>query len=164
MTLTDCLSSDIQIVPTITTPTAENMACLFFNHWYCKNSLPLEIILDCNKLFLSHFWVELHKLTGVKLKMLTAYHPELDRVSKLTNKTIIQCIHFAVECNQQGWVHTLPKVWFDIMNTINASTGFLPFQLCFRKAVHILPPIISLDDTKHTEPSARELITQMQPM
>lgn len=162
MTFTDCLGSDIRIVPTTTTLTAEQMACLFFDNWYCENRLPLEIISDCDKIFLSRFWKELHKLSGIKLKMSTMYHLELDGTSKHTNKTIIQCIRFAVERDQRGWVQTLLKVCFNIMNMINTSTGFTPFQLHFGKPPRLLPPLMPL---KHEGDSlmAKEIIMQMQP-
>lgn len=69
ITFTDRLGSDIQIVPSVSTLTADQLADM----------------------------KALHILTGVKLKMSTAYHPETDGSSKRTNKTVIQCIRFAVE-------------------------------------------------------------------
>jgi hypothetical protein len=69
MTFTDCLNSDIRIIPTHTDITTEDLTVVFFDEWYCKNGLPLEIISDHDKLFLSNFWQALHKLTGMKLKM-----------------------------------------------------------------------------------------------
>ncbi|KAI5118859.1 hypothetical protein M0805_005303 [Coniferiporia weirii] len=93
MTMTDQLgSADIHIVPICMDMTAEAFAAIFFNEWYCKNGLPLEIISDCNKLFISHFWKALHVLTGVKPKMSTAFHPETDRASEQTNKTVNQIL------------------------------------------------------------------------
>ena len=56
VTFMDRLGSDIRIVPTSTTLTAEQLAELFFTHWYCENGLPLEIISDRDKLFISRFW------------------------------------------------------------------------------------------------------------
>jgi hypothetical protein len=82
VTFTDCLNSDICIIPTRTDISAEDLAVLFFDHWYCENGLPLEIMSDQDKLFMSKFWQCLHKLTGVKLKMLTSYHPESDGASE----------------------------------------------------------------------------------
>ena len=154
VTFTDCLGSNIRMVPTTTSLTAKKMAQLFFDHWYCENGLPLEIISDRDKLFLSRFWKELHKLTGIKLKMSTAYHPETDSASERTNKMIIQCIRFAVERDQQGWVKALPKIHFDIMNTVNASTSFTPFQLRFGRAARVLPPVITSDHIETSNQSA----------
>ena len=129
ITFTDRLGSDIQIIPSLSTLTAEKLAEVFFDKWYCVNGLPLDIVSDRDKLFMSCFWKTLHTLTGVKLKMSTSYHPETDGSSERTNKTVIQCIRFAVERDQIGWVKALPKIRFDIMNTVNRSTGFTPFQL-----------------------------------
>ena len=82
ITFTDCLNSDIQIIPTSINFLAENLADLFFDKWYCENGLPLEIISDRDKLFISKFWKHLHELTGVKIKMSTVYHPETDGASE----------------------------------------------------------------------------------
>jgi len=136
---TDHLGSNIQLVPTRTDITAEDLAYLFFDKWYCENSLPADIVSDRDKLFMSRFWKALHKLTGIKLKMSTAYHLETDGASEWTNKTINQALRYHVECNQMGWARALPCVCFDMMNTINKSTGFTPFQLRFAAALESFP-------------------------
>lgn len=59
---------------------AEQLAVLFFNKWYCENGLPVEIVCDRNKLFISKFWAVLAKLAGMKMKMTTSFHPEGDGV------------------------------------------------------------------------------------
>ena len=140
--MTDQLRSDIQIIPTRTDITAENLALIFFNHWYCKNSLPKDIISDRDKLFISKFWRTLHKLTRVKLKLSSSYHPQTDGLSERTNKTINQCIQYHVCQNQKGWVQALPCVQFDIMNSVNTSTGFSNFQIHFGRSPCLIPPIV----------------------
>ena len=137
----DHLVSEICILPTTTTLNAENLAKLFFGSWYRENGLPLNIVSDHDKIFLSHFWKKLHKLTSIKLKMSSVYYPETNGASKHTNKTIIQSIQYAVEHNQKDWVQTLPKIHFNIMNTVNSSTGLTPFQLCFGKSPRLIPPL-----------------------
>lgn len=87
--MTDHLGVDIQLAPCSTKMTAEDFANIFFNKWYCKNGCPLEIISDRDKLFISKFWKVLMKLTGIKHKLLTAYHPETDSSSEQTNKMVI---------------------------------------------------------------------------
>ena len=156
LTLTDRLGSDIRIIPTTCSLTAQELAEIFFREWYCENGLPLEIVSDRDKLFVSHFWKALHELTGVKLKMSSSYHPETDGASERSNKTVIQCIRFAVERDQRGWAKTLPKVRFDIMNTVNISTGYSPFQLRFGKSPRILPPILNKPLTDNPATAAAE--------
>ncbi len=162
MTITDRLQLDIWLVPCRTSLMAPELADLFFNHWYCENSLPLEIISDRDKLFLSRFWKALHTRTGAKIKMSTAYHLETDGVSKQTNKTVIQALHFHVQRNQTGWVRALPRVRFNIMNTVNHLTGFSPFQLHLGKSPQLLPPLITMNTTTPEEFSVERLIKRLQ--
>jgi hypothetical protein len=76
--------------------------------------------------------------------MSSSYHPETDRSSEHLNKLIIQSLCYHVEQNQKGWAKVLPLVCFNLMNTINVSTGFSPFQLHMGCLLHLIPPI-SLD-------------------
>ena len=56
-------------------------------------------------------------------------------------------LHYHIECNQRGcWFHALPRVWFDILNTINTSTGYSGFQLKTGHSPRIIPPLIPLDE------------------
>ena len=141
VTMTDRSGSDVRVVPTRTDISAEDFAQLFFDHWYCENGLPLEFISDRDKLFVSRFWRRLSKIAGVKLGMSTAFHPETDGASERTNKTVNQCLRFHVTRNQKGWVRALPRVRFAIMNTVNKSTGFSPFQLHMGRSPRLIPPI-----------------------
>ena len=162
ITFTDRLGSDIQIIPTTSTLTTKELADTFFNIWYCENGLPLDIISDQDKLFMSHFWKRLHTLTSIKLKMSTAYHPETDGSSEWTSKTVVQCICFTVECNQLGWVKSLPKIRFDIENTIDCSTASTPFQLQFGRSPCILLPLIPSEQLIATDKFITNLLQWMQ--
>ena len=141
VTITDRLGTDVWIAPTHTDITAERFATQFFDLWYCENGLPLNIVSDRDKLFISKFWKALHKLTGVKLNMSSAYHPEMDGSSEQSNKTVAQALRYHVDRHQKGWVKALPLMRFNIMNTINSSTGFSPFQLRMGRSPRIIPPI-----------------------
>ena len=68
LTITDRLNSELRIIPTKTTLTAEELAVVFFKSWYCENGLPIDIISDRDKLFISKFWRHLMLLTGIKQK------------------------------------------------------------------------------------------------
>jgi hypothetical protein len=142
LTITDRLGADVCIIPMHTSITATELAVIFFDNWYCENSLPSNIICDHDKLFVSQFWKMLMKLTGVKLKMSTSYHPETDSASERTNKTVNQMLCFHVKRNQKGWVCTLPRIRFQMMSTVNASTKFSGFQLHCGHSPRLIPPIV----------------------
>ena len=56
ISMMDHLNCNFQIVPGHLNMTANELAQVFFNHWYCENGLPLNIVSDCDKLFVSQFW------------------------------------------------------------------------------------------------------------
>lgn len=141
VTITDYLGADICIIPTQNDITAAKFAALFFDKWYCENGLPLDIVSDRDKLFCSQFWQALHQLTGVELKMSSSFYPETDGSSERSNKMVVQALQFHVQQNQKGWACALPRVCFDIMNSLNESTGFSPFQLHIGRAPQIIPPL-----------------------
>lgn len=88
LTITDRLGADIRLIPCRKDVTAERVAALFFQHWYCENGLPSTITSDRDKFFVSRFWSALHELTGVKLRLSSSFHPETDGASERTNKTV----------------------------------------------------------------------------
>ncbi len=150
LTITDRLNSEFRLIPTRTDITAKELALVFFDKWYCENGLPLDLVTDRDKLFMSRFWHYLTLLTGIKHKASTSYHPQSDGSSERTNKTLVQSLRFHVERNQKGWVSALPRIRFNYMCTVNKSTGYSPFMLRFGKDPIVLPPL---------DP-AREPITQ----
>ena len=145
LSITDRLGSDVRIIPTKINITAQDLAVVFFDNWYCENGLPTDIVCDRDKLFVSRFWEALTKLTGIKLKMSTAYHPETDGSSERSNKTVNQMLRYHVRRNQKGWVRALPRIRFQIMNTVNSSTGFSGFQLHLGRSPRIIPVIVPND-------------------
>ena len=141
---------------------AEEFALQFFTHWYCENGLPSQIVSDRDKLFVSKFWRALHLLTGVSLKMSTSFHPETDGSSERTNKTVIQALRYHVARNQKGWAKALPLVRFNYMNTVNASTGFSPFQLHIGRSPRLIPPFAKPPPDDKAAVDASKIIKQLE--
>ena len=82
------------------------------------------------------------KWVGVKMKMSATYHHETDSLSEWSNKTINQMLRYHVQWNQKGRVCALSWIWFQIMNSKNASTGYSSFQLHLGHSPRIIPPIV----------------------
>lgn len=120
----------------------EEIAGLFFDWSYCENGCPIEIISDWDKIFMSKFWWSVMRLSEIKHKMSMAYYSQMDSLSEWSNKTIIQCIHFHINWQQKGWSKVLQNICFDIMNSVNASTGHAPFMLKSGHQPCLIPPII----------------------
>jgi hypothetical protein len=98
----------------------------------------------------------------MKLKMSTAFHCQTDGASERTNKTLNQCICFHVDRAQQGWKCALPHIRFNLMNMINSSTGFSPFQLRMGHSPHVIPPLVSITANNIEDIGALEVIKKLE--
>lgn len=125
----DLFSGMVHLVPGRTDYKAKDIAELIFSEVYKHHGLPSSIVSDRDKWFTSHFWEELHKLIGTKLRMSSAYHPQTDGATERANKTISQMLRNCVSPNQKDWVIKLPAIEFAINSARSESTGFAPFFL-----------------------------------
>jgi hypothetical protein len=69
------LTSLVHLIPLRTTTTAVQLAPLFMSHIVRLHGLPETIISNRDPKFTSQFWTETHRLLGIKLAKLTAFHP-----------------------------------------------------------------------------------------
>ncbi|KAF0930307.1 hypothetical protein E2562_031975 [Oryza meyeriana var. granulata] len=63
--------------------TATSVAHVFFDHIVRLHGLPCSIVSDRDPVFTSTFWTELFALSGVELRLSSAFHPQTDGQSEL---------------------------------------------------------------------------------
>lgn len=81
--------------------TAAKVADLFAKMVCRLHSMPKSIVSDRDPIFLSRFWQELFRLSGTKLRISTAYHPQSDGQTENVNKALQQYL--------RCFVHNQPK-------------------------------------------------------
>jgi hypothetical protein len=123
------LTAAVHLVPGRTDYHAKDMAELIFSEVYKLHGLPARIISNRDVLFTSIFWENLHKLTGIELRMSSAYHPESDGSTERANWTVTTMLRQCVNQKQSDWVSKLPAIEFAINSARSKSTGFAPFFL-----------------------------------
>jgi cytochrome c biogenesis factor len=67
------------------------------------HGVPKSIVSDRDTRFTSNFWKALWTLLGTKLKMSTAYHPQTDGQTEVTNKTVETMIRAYVNHQLNDW-------------------------------------------------------------
>jgi len=118
--------------------TAKIVAEKFVDGVVKLHGMPRSIISDRDPIFISHFWREFFKLSGTKLKMSSAYHPQTDGQSEVVNRCVEQYLRCFVHHQPAKWNSLLPWAEFWYNTTYHASTGMTPFQALYGR----LPPTI----------------------
>ncbi|KAL6331615.1 hypothetical protein AAG906_011555 [Vitis piasezkii] len=100
--------------------------------------------------------VKLHeflKLSGTKLRMTSAYHPQSDGQTEVVNRCIEQYLRCFVHHKPRHWNSLLPWAEYWYNTTYHSSTGMTPFQALYGRPPPAIPsyeigscPIEELDD------------------
>ncbi len=129
VTFVDRLTKMVHLVPTTVKITAEELATTFFDTVFRHHGMPKVVVSDRDSKFTSRFWRALFKLTGTKLAMSTAYHPQTDGQTERANRTVEEMLRAYVSPHHDDWDKHLVAVEFAYNSAVQASTGFTPFYL-----------------------------------
>jgi hypothetical protein len=123
------LTSMLHLIATTITVKATEVAEIYYREIVRLHGLPESIVSDRDTKFTSKFWKELHRITGGKLLMSTAFHPQTDGATERSIRSINQTLRAFVNDNQTDWSSKLPSVEFAFNSTTNSSSSFAPFKL-----------------------------------
>ncbi|GJR29187.1 reverse transcriptase domain-containing protein [Tanacetum coccineum] len=74
---------------------------------------------------------------GVTHKLFTAYHPQSNGQTEVTNRAIKRILERSVGYNPKGWSEKLNYVLWAFRTAYKTPTGCTPFRLVYRKACHL---------------------------
>jgi len=123
----DRFSKMAHFVPRKRATDAVRVAQLFFQEIYRLHGLPTSIVSDCDTRFLSHFWRSLWKMLHTSLDMSTAYHPQTDGQTEVTNRALGNMLRCLVRDNIRSWETRLCQAEFAHNHASNPSSSFSPF-------------------------------------
>lgn len=123
----DQMTRAAHFIPVCESMDAPELARLFLDRMFRLHGFPQSIVTDCGSTFVSSFFTNLMKLCHVKMKPLTAYHPQTDGLTERTNRTLETYLRAFCSYQQDNWVDYLALAEFSFNNSINSSTRQTPF-------------------------------------
>jgi hypothetical protein len=161
LTLVDRMIKFLVIMPTTIAVTAEGTAELFFNNVFKRFGMPESIISDRDPRFTSQFWQSLHKLTGTKLNMSTANHPQTDGQTENANRTVEDMIRAYVLPYHDDWDEHLTSCEFAYNDSEHASHRFTPFYLAHGHHPRVPLTMLVPRDTESTSEPAHAFVKRV---
>jgi len=107
--------------------TAADLATRFAKEIWKYHGLPTDIASDRDSRFTSGVWQEFLRLSGIRPRMSTAFHPQTDGQTERLNQTIEAYLRAFVGKEQNDWVSLLPMAEFAYNNSVTSGNGMSPF-------------------------------------
>jgi len=118
---------------------ALGVAMLFLDHIYKRFSLSDKIISDRDPCFASQLIQELGRLLGIKLAMITAYHPQTDGQTECINQEVEIYLRMFCLNNPNTWRMLLPTAKFTINQITHSTQKASPFYLIMEYKPKAIP-------------------------
>ena len=93
------------------------------------HGLPDSIVTDQGSFFTSKFWLLLCYFLGIKRRLSTAFHPQMDGQTERQNSTMEAYLQAFINFKQNDWARLFSIMEFAYNNAKNASTGHISFEL-----------------------------------
>jgi len=107
---------------------AERLVRLFKDNIWKLYGLPESIVLDRGLQFAVKLTKELNRMLGIKTKLLTVFHPQIDVQTERMNQELEQYLRFFVDHRQKDWLDWLASTEFAINNKVHLATKVSPFM------------------------------------
>ena len=143
------------------TADAAHTARLFFNEVVRLHGVPRSIVSDRDVRFTSTFWKTLWHLMGTTLRFSTAFHPQTDGQTEVTNRSLGNLLRCLVQDNTASWDELLPRAEFAYNASSHRATGYSPFQVNTERNPNLPIDLVPLPELKSTSAEAIDYTTDL---
>jgi hypothetical protein len=131
LTVVDRFSMYTHFLPLGHPYTATSVTRLFFDNIVKLHGTPSSIVSDRDPAFTSRFWRELFDMAGFKLQFSSAFHPQSDGQSEVTNKIIAMYLKCLTGDRSRDWLRWLPWAEFCYNSSFQSSLRTTPFRVVY---------------------------------
>ena len=97
----------------------------------CRFGIPRAIISDNGWQFDSQGFKDFCSSLGIKNQFSSLGHPQVNRQTKVTNRTLLKIIKARLDDAKGAWPKELPNVLWVYRTTTRTPTGETPFKLTY---------------------------------
>jgi hypothetical protein len=131
LTVVDRFSKYCHFIPLAHPYSAESVAQTFFKEIVRLHGMPQSMVLDRDSVFTSTFWRELMRLSGAKLHMMSAFHPQSDGQTEAANNIIVMYLRCFTGDRPKQWLRWLPWVEYIYNTAYQSSLRDTPFKVVY---------------------------------
>ncbi|XP_019183647.1 PREDICTED: uncharacterized protein LOC109178468 [Ipomoea nil] len=161
LVVVDRLSKYAHFLPISHPFTAITVANIFFANIVKLHGVPETMVSDRDNTFTCAFWNELFRLNGSTLAFSTAYHPQSDGQTEVTNRTIEMYLRCFVGDKPRQWVEWFPWAEYCYNTSYHTSIRTTLFHVVYgREPPKLLSnePGVSKPDTVDVHLQKRDAV------
>ena len=141
LTITDKFTKVLRIIPCNKNDNAPKVAKILYDQVVRFFGLPRQIVSDRDSRLTSRYFSEVCRLLNIRRSLTTAYHAQADGQSERSNQTVEIAIRHYVDAAGLNWERHVGAIELAYNTSVNASTGFAPYELLYGRN-----PATGLDD------------------
>jgi hypothetical protein len=111
--------------------TAMTVAQAFFGNVVKLHGLPCSIVSDRDPVFTSSLWTKLFALSGVQLRLSSAFRPQTDGQSEVTNRVPGVYLRCLAGDRPRNWLRWLPWAEYCYNTSYQSALQASPFKVVF---------------------------------
>lgn len=126
--IVDRLTKSAHFIPINIRYSLERLTSLYVSEIVRLHGVPSSIVSDRDPRFTSRFWESHHKALGTKLRLSSAYHPQIDGQTERTIQSLEDLLRACVLEQRGSWDSFLPLIEFTYNNSFHSSIGMAPYE------------------------------------
>lgn len=142
LVIVDMYSKGVHFGALPTNYSAFKVASLFLDMVCKHHGIPQSIISNRDPVFLSSFWRKHFRLSGTRLRMSIAYHPQTDDETKVINRILEQYLRSFVHSQPANWFRYLTLAEWSHNKSLYSGSSFTPFEIIYDKPPPTIPQYV----------------------